>query len=111
MATLAVLEADRVQFSGEERKRYGSAPGVERAFCGQCGTPLTWEVEHDHFGKICALHISTFDQPDKLTPTAHSFYPERISWFDAADNLPRYKSFVAEGILQCHGPQTGDAPD
>jgi hypothetical protein len=37
-------------------------------------------------------------------PTAHSFYSERISWFDIADNLPRHEGFVANSHLLHHGP-------
>lgn len=104
MATLAVLKADQVRFSGEGRKIYQSAPGVGRAFCANCGTSLTWETHFRDEGPLCALHISTFDKPDALPPSAHSFYPERIAWFDAADRLPRYEGFVAGGALLQHGP-------
>lgn len=93
-ATLAVFKADQVKFSGEKRKDYKSAPGVVRAFCSNCGTSMTWETVLADEGAVCAIHISTFDQPDVLIPTGHSFYPERISWFDIADNLPRYEGFV-----------------
>ncbi len=103
-ATLAVFKADQIEFSGDDRKIYDSAPDVGRAFCANCGTSLTWETVFGDEGPICAIHISTFDNPDALTPTAHSFYPERISWFDVADDLPRYEGFVAGGSLLHHGP-------
>jgi hypothetical protein len=103
VATLAVFKADQVEFSGGERKIYNSSPGVGRAFCANCGTTLTWETDFGDEGPICAIHISTFDNPDVLTPTAHSFYPERISWFDVVDDLPRYEGFVAGGSLLCNG--------
>lgn len=95
MATLAVFRADQVAFSGSDRKLYRSAPSVERAFCGDCGTSLTWETDFADEGPLCAIHISSFDDPEALTPTAHSFYPERIAWFDVADALPRHEGFVA----------------
>ena len=104
MATLAVLTADQVVFIGGNRKIYNSSPDVGRAFCANCGTSLTWETAFGDEGPICAVHISTFDNPDVLTATAHSFYPERISWFDVADDLPRYEGFVAGGSLLHHGP-------
>ena len=102
--TLAVYKVDQVKFSGDECKIYTSSPSVGRAFCAKCGTPLTWETSLGDLGPICAIHISTFDYPDALVPTAHSFYPERISWFDIADNLPRFEGFVKDGSLLCHGP-------
>ena len=104
--TLAVYKVGQVEFSGDERKIYASSPGVGRAFCATCGTPLTWETRLGDLGPVCALHISTFDDPEALMPSAHSFYPERISWFDFADSLPRYEGFVKDGTLVCHGPAT-----
>ena len=103
-ATMAVLKADQVKFSGDERKIFASAPNVGRAFCARCGTPLTWETDFGDVGLLCAIHISTFDNPDVLRPTAHSFYAESMSWFDIVDDLPRYKGFVSAGDLLCHGP-------
>jgi len=106
MATLAVFTADQVHFSGDDRKMYQSAPGVDRAFCANCGTSLTWETVLGDEGALCALHISTFDNPDDLAPTGHSFYPERISWFEVDDKLPRHEGFVAGSEPLHYGPAT-----
>ncbi len=43
VVTFVALKEDQVAFTKGERRKYNSSPGVERAFCGQCGTPLTWE--------------------------------------------------------------------
>lgn len=110
-ATLAVFKAGQVAFKGADRKIYNSAPGVGRDFCSDCGTTLTWETDFGSEGLICAVHISTFDDPDLLAPTAHSFYPERISWFDIADDLPRYEGFVAGGRLLQSGPGKDSPPE
>ena len=104
VVTLAGFKADQVSFSGEERKIYESSPGVGRAFCGHCGTPLTWEGDGGALGPIFEFHISTFDRPDGLVPSSHAFEPERIPWFDVADNLPRYRGFAQDGVLLHHGP-------
>ena len=103
-ATLAVYKADQLTFSGDERKIYQSTPGASRAFCGACGTPLTWEGDGGELGPIIVFHIGTFDNPDALIPTSHAFYPERIAWFDIADNLPRYEGFSEDSPLLQHGP-------
>ena len=110
VVTLAGFKADQVTFSGDERKIYESSPGVGRAFCGKCGTPLTWEGGGDDLGPIFELHISTFDNPDALVPTAHAFYPERIPWFDIADNLPRYEGFADDSPPLRHGPVSDGLP-
>ena len=110
MATLAVFKAEQVTFSGEDRKPYESVPGVHRAFCANCGTSLTWETVFGDEGPLCAIHISTFEDPEALAPTGHSFYTERISWFDVADSLPRHEGFVAGSEPLRYGPATEEPP-
>lgn len=110
IVTLAGFKTEQVKFSGDNRKLYASSPDVNRAFCGECGTPLTWEGDDDDLGPIVEFHISTFDHPDVLKPTMHVFYPERISWFDVADNLPRYQGIWEGTPLLSHGPIGDDAP-
>ena len=104
IVTLAGFKADQVTFSGEKRKVYESSPGVGRAFCSNCGTPLTWEGDGGELGAIIEFHISTFDTPDVLVPESHMFYPERISWLDIADDLPRFEGFAEETPILQHGP-------
>jgi hypothetical protein len=109
VVTLAGYNKDQVTFSGDERKMYESSPGVGRAFCGKCGTPLTWEGESGG-AYIFEFHISTFDNPDALVPTGHAFDGERIAWFDIADNLPRYEGFAGDSNLLRHGPVSDGLP-
>jgi len=105
---LAGYHAENVKFSGEQRKTYESSPGATRAFCGNCGTPLTWEGDGGELGPIIELHISTFDNPELMVPTSHAFEPERLSWLEIADNLPRYEGFAELSRLLHHGPaETG----
>ncbi len=110
VVTLAGFKADQVAFSGNERKIYESSPGVGRAFCANCGTPLTWEGDGGDLGPIVEFHISTFDNPEVLAPSAHAFYPERIPWLDIADSLPRYEGFSEDSPLLRHGPVSDGLP-
>ena len=105
VVTLAVFRADQVEFSGAERSHYESSPGALRGYCSQCGSPLTWEGDGGDLGPIVELHLSAFDQPEELVPTAHAFYPERLPWFDIVDDLPRYEGFAELSTLLGHGPQ------
>ncbi len=110
VVTLAGFTANQVRFSGAERKIYESSPGVARAFCSTCGTPLTWEGDGGDRGPIVEFHISTFDTPEVLVPSVHSFYPERIPWMDVADDLPRYEGFSGNSRLLGHGPAIEGKP-
>ncbi len=88
VVTLVAFEGDRVKFTKGDRKIYSSSPGVGRGFCGECGTPLTWEGK----GSDCLMinfHISTLDNPDDYVPDRHWFHGHRITWFEVADDLPR----------------------
>jgi len=104
VVALAGYRAEQVQFSGAERKRYESSPGACRAFCANCGTPLTWEGDGGELGQIVELHISTFDEPGGMAPTSHAFEPERLPWLEILDDLPRYEGFAEMSTVLHHGP-------
>lgn len=90
IAMYAMFDDEQIQFTEGERTMYESSPGVFRTFCGNCGTPLTWEGVWGGRTSI-ELHISSLDQPDTFVPDRHVFHGERLRWFDVADRLPRYR--------------------
>ena len=57
VVTLVGYKKDQVKFTKGERKIYESSTGVGRAFCGQCGTPLTWEGDGGEFGPLVEFLI------------------------------------------------------
>ena len=77
---------DRVAFFGE-RATFQSSPGVTRSHCARCGTPIAYETEK-RAGEI-DLYLNAFDDPAAFEPQSHSFFAERIPWFDTRDELPR----------------------
>ncbi|MEM7121943.1 MAG: GFA family protein [Pseudomonadota bacterium] len=99
VVTLAGYNADQVTFSGDAHKIYASSPGVGRAFCGTCDTPLTWEGDGGELGPIVEFYISTFDNPDVLLPTGHSFDPERFPGSTSQTACPAMK--VSPNAVQC----------
>ncbi len=111
VVTLVIFAADKVRFTEGERKIYESSPGVGRAVCVQCGTPLTSESKTDDPPTI-EFHISTFDNPDAYAPSLHWYHDRRIAWFDVADDLPRYHGLDSDGEEPYrHGPATKVPPD
>lgn len=108
VVTFVAFEAHQVQYPKGKRKIYNSSPGVGRAFCGECGTPLTWEGKSRLFaGKfITEFHISTLDDPLAFVPDRHWFDCERIAWFDTTDKLPRYRELDGQGIEPDHNGPT-----
>lgn len=112
VVTFVGFMTDQVRFTKGERRIYNSTPGVGRGFCGRCGTSLTWEGKSNLAGRgaIVEFHIGTFDDPDAFVPTNHLFYPDRIAWFDVADDLPRYDGFDFNGEVCRHGPTRDNLP-
>ena len=113
VVTLVAFTADRIRFTGRTRSIYNSSPGVKRAFCDQCGTPLTWEgFSRASNAEVIEVHISTLDDPARVFPTEHWLHDERIPWFDTADGLPRYRGKGAAGEEPYrHGPVEDGLPD
>jgi len=96
VATFVGLRKEQLSYITGSRKFYESSPGVQRGFCADCGTPLTYEAswceEEIH------LYISTFDNPEIFTPDRHVFFKERIPWFEINDHLPRFDTFEGDMI-------------
>ncbi len=77
---------------------YESSPGLERTFCGRCGTSLT--LADDRFPDDIYVSVSSFDDAEKLPPEFHIWRSRRLSWLETSDTLPRYAQFRADGIVE-----------
>ena len=104
VVALAGFKLEQVRFTLGERATYESTPGVQRGFCGRCGTPLTWEGDGDELGPLIEIHVGTTDDPNKLAPQLHVHYAERIPWFEVSDALPRYREEEEAAGLISTGP-------
>jgi hypothetical protein len=88
---LVGYKTEQITYTNGERSIYESSPGVGRAFCNQCGTPLTWEGDGGELGPVVEFLISTLDNPNAFTPQNHIHHGERLACFDTADTLPRHR--------------------
>jgi hypothetical protein len=77
---------------------YASTPGVERGFCGRCGTSLT--IYSEQYPAEIYVSITAFDEAQAVAPEIHIWREERLPWLETADNLPRYVRFKSDGILE-----------
>ena len=74
---------------------HASSPGVQRQFCGRCGTQLTWhsvDVPDEIDVTTCSL-----DDPDAIPPADHTYHAQHVRWLHLADGLPRYPTLRANG--------------
>ncbi len=79
-----------------------------RGFCGDCGSPLTMQV--DHQPDTIDFTIATLDQPDSVAPGFHIWHRNHIGWFETADRLPRHERFRPDTV-GLTGATTAGAPD
>ena len=82
-APLATVPVDGLAWTRGEPKRFRSSNHVQRGFCADCGTPLTYEAA----GEI-ALAIGAFDHPDEVAPTIQFGVEARLPFVDGIPDLP-----------------------
>lgn len=65
-------------------KRFRSSNRVQRGFCADCGTPLTFEVD----GGDTDIAIAAFDRAGEIRPVIQLAHADRLPWIDALAGLP-----------------------
>ena len=64
---------------------FKSSDAVERGFCRDCGTPLTFRYLN---GQTIDLAIGALDDPSVARPVVQFGMESRLSWLDDLDELP-----------------------
>ena len=90
----ALVASKDFKLLGGNLSEYTSSAGVRSTFCGRCATSVTYFAEQDP-GSI-GISTASFDDPDTLAPDVRIWKSQRVSWFETADNLPRYVRFKLE---------------
>ena len=78
-----------------EPASYASSEGVERQFCGQCGTSLFYFNEALMPGVVDIL-TPTLDDPDSYAPGAHVNMADAIAWEAGLEELPKFERFPGQ---------------
>ena len=81
------FKIENLRWLSGQQAVYASSPGVERGFCANCGSTLT-------FARPMRNEISVFagslDEPYEIKPTGHAFWDHHLPWLDMADDAPRH---------------------
>ena len=85
-----MFDQGQVAFIVGSPQKYASSPGVLRGFCPTCGTPLWWEGAWDD-KPVQMVPSGSLDDPTQYPPQGHSTCHSQISWFEVADDLPRFQ--------------------
>ncbi|HVN01843.1 MAG TPA: GFA family protein [Caulobacteraceae bacterium] len=83
----ASFPAGAVSWTRGARKTFQSSDAIARGFCGDCGTPMTFEAASGA-GDHIALTIASFDDPSAFVPQRQIMRAERIGWIDALAGAP-----------------------
>jgi hypothetical protein len=76
--------ADKVQWS-KPLPVFASSPRVERGFCRDCGTPLTYRRIDSHNISVTA---NSLDDPAAIQPTSRFSVEREVPWCATLANLP-----------------------
>ena len=75
-----------------EPKTYNSSGGVERRFCGTCGTSLFYTNEPAMPGIVDVLTV-TLDNPKAFPPALHVQMADALPWEMTLETLPKFDRF------------------
>jgi hypothetical protein len=79
----ALVTAKGLTWTRGALKHFQSSNKVRRGFCGECGTPLTFEWPDGVEVAICA-----FDKPARVPPVVQLAHESRIPWAETLAALP-----------------------
>ncbi|MFA5949404.1 MAG: GFA family protein [Hyphomicrobium sp.] len=82
-APLVFVPTGALTWLNAEPRRFRSSNHVQRGFCPECGTPLTYEAPDG-----VALAIAAFDAPAEIPPTVQYGLEGRLPYVGALDTLP-----------------------
>ncbi len=82
-APLVSVRGRPFRWTRAEPKRFQSSNLVQRGFCPDCGTPLTYEAPDG-----MAVAIGAFDHPGRIEPVIQFGVEARIAWMDHVNVWP-----------------------
>lgn len=84
-------------------QRRASSDHGWRAFCATCGSQVA--SGSSRYARYVEVTAGTLDEPGKVRPERHVYWPDRLPWIAAEDGLPRH----VEGANSSLVPEQGRA--
>ena len=69
-------------------KIYTSSKRGQWEFCAECGSQIVFRATDND--ATVEINVGTLDDPEAVSPQYHVWCDSQVSWFDTADDLPRY---------------------
>jgi hypothetical protein len=79
-----LVSAPGLQWTRGGPRRFRSSNRVQRGFCGDCGTPLTFEPD----GACVEIAIGALDDPSLARPVIQLALADSVPWAAALGDLP-----------------------
>lgn len=86
MTTYIGVLDEHWRWTGAQPKLYRSSPGVERTFCGTCGSPISFRSQR--MSGIMHFYVASMEAPESFAPTLNVAIEEKLPWLKLADDLP-----------------------
>ena len=75
-------------------REFESSPGVMRAFCSRCGSPIySRRVANPD---VVRVRLGILDADPERRPLAHFWVGSKAPWFEITDDLPQFTLGTAE---------------
>lgn len=81
-----------VKWLGGTGAVYNSSTSVERTFCPDCGTSLTYQ----NGAHSIDLTLACFDNPESFTPTQEIWLDHRLCWNAPNPEITGYRQFPSD---------------
>ena len=81
------MRPEAFQVTKGQLKSFHSSSLVVRSFCGDCGTPISYQ--RDGLNELDVTTCS-LDDPESVPPRDHTFAGSALTWAPIEDGLPRH---------------------
>ncbi len=108
--TWFTVRAFDVVWHGDKLRWFAAAVGVERGFCGHCGSTMAYR--HDAEPEEMDITAASLDHPESITPEHHVCFAERLPWVEPAmlAGLPVFERARMAGQGRRHGKERVTEP-
>ena len=107
-APLAIIDLGDFEWTRGRPATFASSATVERGFCTDCGTPLTYrETTADRID----ISLGSLDQPARVRPATQIGIEGRLSWFADLAGLPEKMTEAAIGADRLARIESRQHPD
>ena len=80
---------ENFKWTGTAPQAFESSLGVQRYFCGTCGSPLG--LEASHYPGAMHVYAASLADPAAFTPEFHLNNESRLPWLKMEDDLPKHE--------------------